>query len=324
MEVTTDTVFIPKVINAADDPNAMSVTSVGPLVEGDDILPVDKEEVVIAESVSGEQGDEGDKKVVVKPPVTEPSPVIPPDETKPIEEEAKPREKDAVQRRIDELTKKRREAERERDFERQKREELEATLETTKKAVPLPGKPQIVDYETELEYLEALTDWKIEQKLVISKEKDAKTSQEMLERRAVEEAYNILDDRLDKGREKYADFDTLVLSESLSISDAMVNTLLYSNIAEDVLYYLGQHPDEAAIIFDMPAIQVARELGKIEAKLEKAVVVPVQQVTPPVPVSKKITNAPAPITPIRTTGVVEKRPEDMSFKEYRAWREKGK
>ena len=44
--------------------------------------------------------------------------------------------------------------------------------------------------------------------------------------------------------------------------------------------------------------------------------------TPP-PV-KKVTKTPEPITPVRTTGAVDKDPAQMSMKEYRAWRERNK
>jgi len=121
---------------------------------------------------------------------------------------------------------------------------------------------------------------------------------------------------MEKGREKYADFNELVLHEDLKISPVMVEAILLTDNdkveAEDILYYLGKHPEESARIAKLSPLKAAGEIGKIEAKLS----------APPPP--KKITQAPEPITPVKTTGATELDPSKMSPKEYRAWRESNK
>jgi len=289
-----DVSVVPVIKNIVDDANALSVTSVGPLPEAADSTEkaVKEEE---APATSEPEKKEEEKEI---------SPDTPP------AEKPEPKPKDVVQRRIDEITKKFRTAERERDFERSKRIELEAEVEKLKESAPPTDKPKLEDFESEVEFLEALTDWKVEQKLRVEKEKSLQEKATEQERAAVAEGYDAVDASMEKGREKYSDFEDLVMSENLQISDAMLATVMLSEIAEDILYYLGSHPEESAAIAALEdERQVAFEIGKIEERLK----------APPLP--KKLPGAPPPITPVRTTGVVEKNPENMTAKEYRAWRE---
>lgn len=300
-----DVAVIPIIVNTVDDPNNLSVSSISPLPESaDKIVKTEEEEretPVIPKT---------EKKEEIKEPPKKESP----EETLPEKkvEEKPPREKDAVQKRIDEITKKRREAERERDFERTKRLELEEELKTVKKTVPQADKPKLENFETEADYLEALTDWKVEQKFKVETDKASRETATVEEKTAIDETYQELDDKMEKGRNKYADFNELVLDENLKISEAMVEAILLSDTAEDVLYYLGKHPEEAAHIAELPPLKVAHEFGKIEAKLSAP------------PPKKRTTHTPEPITPVKTTGVTEQDPSNMNPREYRAWRERNK
>ncbi len=310
-----DVAIIPTVINTADDPNNLSVTSVGPLPESADKVvktaEEERETPVIPETEKKEEKKE-EKEEVKEPPKEKPSEETPPE--KKIEE--KPREKDPVQRRIDEITKKRREAERESAFKDTKIAALEEELKKAKSVIPQGEKPKLESFETETDYLEALTDWKVEQKFKVENEKASKETASADEKKMIDETYQELDEKMEKGRNKYADFNELVLDEDLKISDSMVEAILLSDTAEDVLYYLGKHPEEAADIAKLPKLKVAHELGKIEARLS----IP----SLPLPVKKKTTNAPEPIIPLKTTGVTERDPAQMSPREYRAWRERNK
>lgn len=67
-----------------------------------------------------------------------------------------------------------------------------------------------------------------------------------------------------------------------------------------VLHYLGQNPDEAADILDLPPLQLARKLARLEARIEGGTV------STPKPVSK----APTPPTAIRGKSVSNDSPSD--------------
>jgi len=301
-----DVAIIPVIRNEVDDPNNLSVTSISPLPESTDEVAKTEQEERETPVIPKTEKKEEKKEAPEEKPSEEPLP-------KKVEE--KPKEKDPVQRRIDEITRKRRDAERERDYERTKRMELEEELKKAKSVTPLGEKPKLENFETEADYLEALADWKVEQKFKVESEKVSKETESAEEKKAIDETYQELDEKMGKGRTKYADFNELVLDKELKISEAMVEAILFSDTAEDVLYYLGKHPEEAADIAGLSPLKVAHELGKIEAKINAP---------PPTPPTKKTTKAPEPITPVKTTGVTERDPNDMTPQEYREWREKQK
>lgn len=289
---------VPIVRNESDDPNILSVTTVTPLPDKvDELAKTEEQKKEEAEVTSETEKKEEEKSS---------------EETLPKKVEEKLREKDPVQKRIDELTRKRRDAERERDFERTKRLGAEEEIKKLKSAVPQGDRPKIEDFETEVDYLEALADWKFDQKMQAEREKDSREKATEDEKAAIAEIYQELDGKMEKGRKKYDDFDELVLNEDLKISESMVEAILLSDTPEDVLYYLGKHPNECADIAELPPLKIAHELGKIEAKINAP------------PPKKKITSAPEPISPIKTTGVTEKRLEDLPPKEFRAAREAGR
>ncbi len=284
---------IPKIFNAIDDARDLSVTSVGIYEESVDRAAKAEEEAPEIKVTAEED-------VKVEKVETE-SPVVP-----------KPKEKDSEQHRIDVLTKARREAERGWEAEKQKRLEVEEELKKTKSTIPPKDKPKVEDYETEGEFYEALTDWKVEQKIKEKEEMATKETRAVTEKQAIDEAYGELDGKMEKGRVKYADFNELVLDEKLIISEVMVEAILFTDSAEEILYYLGKNPEESAKIAKLPPLRAAHELGKIEAK-----------VNAPAP-QKRVTKAPDPITPVATTGLIDKDPSTMTPKEYREWREKAK
>ena len=294
--------IIPIIRNEVDDPNNLSVSSISPLPEkADEVVKTEEEEretPVIPKT---------EKKEEIKEPLKE----KPSQETLP-EKKVEPKEKDSVQKRIDEITKKRREAERESVFKDTKIAKLEEELKTAKSAIPQADKPKLENFETEADYLEALTDWKVEQGFKTEREKVSKEVATVDEKKAIDETYQELDEICEKGRTKYADFNELVLTDDFKFSDAELAAILLSDTAEDVLYYLGKHPEEAAEIAKLPPLKVAHEFGKIEARLHAP------------PPRKRTTNAPEPITPVKTTGVTEKALEDMNPREYRAARESGR
>jgi len=295
-----DVSIIPIIVNTVDDPNNLSVSSISPLPEkADEVVKTEEEEretPVIPKTEKKEEIKKTSEEILPEKKV----------ETKP------PKVKDAVQERIDEITKKFRTKEREYDYEHTRRLELEAELKTAKSAIPQADKPKVENFETEADYLEALTDWKVEQGFRTEREKVSKEVATVDEKKAIDETYQELDEICEKGRTKYADFNELVLTDDFKFSDAELAAILLSDTAEDVLYYLGKHPEEAAEIAKLPPLKVAHEFGKIEARLHAP------------PPRKRTTNAPEPITPVKTTGVTEKALEDMNPREYRAARESGR
>lgn len=184
--------------------------------------------------------------------------------------------KQTAQERINEITRKRREAERE-------VERLQKALADKEKApVSSPDRPKIENFETQEAYEDALFNWR-----------DSKKQNETLaEQRKREESEALAKYRAnaEKVRSVYEDFDEVV--EQPVFSPTMRDVLLNSDEGPMVSYFLGR-PENQAItdkIRALPERLQVYELGKLEAKLLLA------QKT------KKPTGAPAPISPVGATG----------------------
>jgi len=347
MEEVNDTI---KVVNEVDNPNLMSVDSTEPFKTKVDVVEESKKEELkqtedkVAETeaktkaeaeaaakAEDKKDNEADK---AKKELEEAEA-----KKKELEKEGKTEELKGVDKRIGELTKKWRTAERERDYEKAKRLEAEeklAKFESTNTDKDNP-KPKRDDFDFDEDYIEALTEWKVDQKLKASAKKVEKEVTDGKEKEEITETWKDLDSAIDAGRVKYTDFDKLVvLNKDLVLSTAVVTLALDTEVPADVLYWLAKNPDKSAEISGMSPIKAAREVTKIEREVlsassqeqeeeekkkleeEKKKKLEAEKLK-----KKDTTKAPAPITPVKADGVIEKDPENMTAAEYRAWREKG-
>ena len=317
------------IINGVDNPNLLSVDSTTPVVTDADVIKKEEEtkpEVKTAEKEpekKAEDKKEEEKKVEEK--AKDEPPKASAENTDKDKKEVKEDDlRDPVEKRIGKLTKKWRTAERERDFERAKRLEAETELAKLKSQIPSADKPKREDFEDDAEFLEALTDWKVESKLKTHSEVVTKKIGEDAEKQAATEIEQELEEISEKGQDKYEDYSTVVFDKDLVLTQGMVETALLTDIAEDILYYLGKNPDISAAIGEMSALRAAKEIGKIEARLVAEKKKPDEKKADPPAPAKKLTQTPEPIDPVRSTGAIDKDPSQMSAKEYRAWREKSK
>ena len=309
------------IINGVDNANLLSVDSTTPIpTEVDQVKPEDNrgEEEKLAEEVKKPEVKD-EKKEAVKA-----TDELKKESAEDIKEEEKKDEvfSDSVEKRIGKLTKKWRTTERERDYERAKRVEAEQELAKLKAAIPAEDKPNRDDFEDDEAYLEALADWKVESKLRAHGTVVSKKASEDSEKSAISEVAPEIEDLTDRGRDKYPDYSDVVYDKDLVINQNMLETIIVSDVAEDILYYLGKNPDVSAAIGEMPPLRAAKEIWKIEMELAKGKTDKKEE-SKPAPV-KQVTKAPEPIVPPRQTGVTEKDPSQMSPKEYRAWRERNK
>lgn len=156
------------------------------------------------------------------------------------------------------------------------REQAQQNAEPQRTATTEPPKPE--QYRTTDEYAEALIDHAAEQKL---------TQREQQKQR--NEAQNAFADREENARSKYTDYDRVYKQPEDGgprITAPMAETLIASDIGPDIAYWLSNNVKESERISELPPLQQAREIGKIEASL----------VANP-PVVKKVSSAPEPINP---------------------------
>lgn len=218
-----------------------------------------------------------------------------------------PKKSKGVQKRLDEITRQRYEAERRAEQERQERLywQRKAMGEDKPVTTTPQNKPTVDQYGSYEEYLEALSDWKVESRLSAEREEYQRRARE-------QETYQkqtTYQERVNKALDKYEDYADVAHGNHWSPTEAMTDAILESDMGPDIAYYLGSNPDEAVRISRLSPQAQYRELGKLEAKLSA-------------PKSEKPTSAPPPIEPSGSRAKADKAPHEMSPSEFKAWREK--
>lgn len=210
-----------------------------------------------------------------------------------------------VQKRLDELT-------RRANDERRLNERLIGLLEKSVLSGAAPkveqapsGPPQRDKYETFEDYLEAKADWQLAQKLgeIEQKAQRTKAEREVVERDATWKQ------KLNAAATKFDDFEDVVFSDGLQITDVMAEAMKDSDAGPEVAYYLGKNASEAERIAKLSPVAQVREIGKIEAQLNSK---PARQAS----------KAPAPIEPVGSGKTSAGNPDSMSQAEYEALRKK--
>lgn len=166
------------------------------------------------------------------------------------------------------------------------------------------GNPKFKTYE---EFLEDLSDWKVEQRIAKLEQDTAKKTAEQqvaTEQRAISERWA---EQVTAARAKHADFDTVALDKDLPIpaGSAVEQWVLDSEIGTDILYHLASHPDELREINAMPPVKAARALTILEAELtDAAPAAPPAKTTEP-PADKganRVSKAPPPAREVGSRG----------------------
>lgn len=241
------------------------------------------------------------------------------EQEKPEDEQPKPH-KGGFQRRIDKLTRERSEAEQKAEYWRQQALRTEPKQETAPKVAE--GKPDPANFETQAEYLEALTDWKVGEREKAREAKQKEESQRTQQQKALDD-YATREKSFSEGIEDYADvIQGAIADENPAFtSPAIASVLMDYEHGPAAVYYLAQNPDEAARLAKMSPTAIAREIGRLETKFAPSADTATQEKAKPAPVTK----APKPPTPVKQPSrTAEKDPftDDMSPEEWRAYRAK--
>lgn len=211
-------------------------------------------------------------------------------------QEHKPRGKTA-QDRINDLTRARREAERERDF-------YKGLVTQPTPASPVEGapKPTADSFDTYDEYVEALTDWKVEQ--TISKQSSVKAQQTTEMVRAAS-----WDAKLAEAVSTIPDFAEVVGSSEIRLAKHVEDAMVDSDLGGHLAYHFAQHPEIVERLNTLSPVKAALEMGRLEVALST-------------PVAKPTTKAPAPVSPIRTAPARQSDLANVSMDDYIAIRRK--
>lgn len=143
------------------------------------------------------------------------------------------------------------------------------------------GKPTREMFASEDEYFEALSDFKVEQRL---KEREFYNQQVKLV-----ESYNTRAQEFAKERPDY--FEIIEDAQDLIIAPETAYIIQQSEIGPRIALHLAENPEEADKLNRLDATRRIYELGKLESKLTAQ---PKKQAE-----VKKISTAPAPLTPVK-------------------------
>lgn len=114
--------------------------------------------------------------------------------------------------------------------------------------------------------------------------------------------------QVETARQAHEDFDEVVFADDLRISESMFSIMSETDHGAEIAYALGNDPTEARRISGLSLASQARELGKIEARLE--------QPAADAPPRKKPTAAPDPPSRLKPGTSVATPLEKMSQDEY--------
>lgn len=214
-----------------------------------------------------------------------------------------------VQKRLDELTANWRGEQRRAQQLQDQNLELQRQLTKPEPVAPQPteGEPKLENYESYEQYVDARADYRADQKIAEWQSQQEQRSQET----QAEAQQREFMDRAETFRESHEDFDSVAFNPSLHVTPDMVGLLNASEKGPELLYHLGQNPNDAQRIAQLPPGQAAMELGRIEAGLGALQ-------------PKTDTDAPDAIEPLSggrgQPGA--KDPDDMTTAEWKVWREK--
>ena len=196
------------------------------------------------------------------------------------------REKIPAKKRINQITKEKHEALRRAEAAEQKNREFEvrlAALENPQKKDAgdagddvkneTEKKPDPKDFEfgvLDEGYVEALSDWKVEQRLKDFEARQDEKRQSEAADAATQEFREKAEEVRSRGNEKYEDFEEKVIvgaNEGIwPLSAELAQQITDSDVGEDIAYHLATNVAEAQRIADLPAIKQGAEFARLEAR----------------------------------------------------------
>lgn len=196
-----------------------------------------------------------------------------------------------VQKKINKLTKRAAEAKRETEYWKEvalksAQTKPGETSDRKVETVKADGKPKAEDYDSHAEYVEALTDWKYDQRKAADEIKQREASAKTEFQKSVE----TFQTKVKEFEKSHKDFQDVIADvDHIQMSSGVQECLLTSENGPELMYELAKDEELYERVNKLTPLAAARELGRIEARLAKE---PSKQET------KKQTSAPQPLKPV--------------------------
>lgn len=213
-------------------------------------------------------------------------------------EKSKAHTEPGVQKRIDRESARRKRAEEEAAYWRGRAEALETGRKADKEPegdVSPPwdgtggqkaaGRPKEDDFETHSEYIEALTDWKVQESLKGEQVRRAQTEQKTASEKQRAEFEQAKKTVHDAGVKEFGDdyIEDVIQNPDLTITPSMALFITDSDVGHKLAYHLAQNTETAEKIAALSPVKQAREMLALEQQLK----------------AKQTTKAPEPLTPLK-------------------------
>lgn len=211
-----------------------------------------------------------------------------------------------LEKRFSELTKARKLAEENAAKSQAEKEQLEARLreyegrQAPQQQVdenPIGREPSPGQFDDAFEYAKALAEWSAEKALYDRDQQEANRKVEQ-ERSKLLKTWS---DKLEKAKPNLADFDDVIESTQVVVSNEVRDAIIESDVGPEILYHLASLDGEEADKFQALSVSKAlREIGKLEARFERQEAAEETAVRSKPVVQKS--KAPAPLSPLKATG----------------------
>lgn len=149
-------------------------------------------------------------------------------------------------------------------------------------------KPRADQFSTYEEYVEALADWKFQQKMIEAQAAAERQKAEAEARRQQEELKSKLDTyraKVDEAVERYEDWDE-VMNKNVLVPEAASIAIIESENGPDIAYYLGKNPEVIEELHELSPVQQIAKIVKIGNELAGKYN------------RRPLTKAPAPVNPV--------------------------
>jgi len=258
--------------------------------------------------------------------------------------EEKPKQKgwNGAQKKIDRLIRENAEARERAERAEARAKELEgkAAKPEPEKVAPVNAKPNQDDFKTLEEYFEALTDWKVDQKL----RAQAEQAEAEAEKETVEQIVESYKERVNAARANHEDYDDVVdnaktpwternlTKMEVAAADAFRTAVYEDENSGEILYYYASHPEELMALGELTPAGVVKAIARVSDKIvvpEKKEDEDEEETEEEIEVEEKpakiVSKSAPPIRPINTGSTKSTVPLDkMSPRDYEKARDAGR
>jgi chromosome segregation ATPase len=258
----------------------------GTIVTSENLAEFNAQRIGLADPEPSEAAEEAEPQEIEE----QSEPVEAESEAAPTEER---KQNPKLEKRFSEITKQREAARAEAKAEREARESLEQRLREVEGRLQPQAEeksetePQPEQFTDMYEYAKALTDYRVDVRLKEEKQKEvnAKVAAER------EKVINTWADRVQTAKKEIPDFEDMVGSADVVVSNEVRDAIFESEVGPRILYHLAENPEIGQKLQGMTLTAALKAIGKLEAKFETTE-----------PISKTVgkSKAPAPINPIRS------------------------